>query len=356
MLSDQLGHIIHNQLCNQRLVVLPGFGGFVLDLIPSELDELRNRIHPPSETVIFNAKLDHNDGVLISTVAEDLELSYTQADNWVTDAISELRFRLENNETVNWKGVGTLKNSLEGQVEFTYNGDKALQGEVFGLKPLSLSIAEKDNVDKVRELVAADGPVVTAARTIPLKRIARYAAAAVTIGILAWIPFQKGMDGNGKMLVHQLNPFAVASEVSFSPRDYQENWLPKGLEKPDVLANRYEMEYLSLHLTEDNNPGIVVKTDAVPSQEVTPREALEVEQTETHPTSFVVIAASYPAKKDALKYVADMKKRGFGAEYAGTDESGHLVAYGSYDSLEDANSMLASVSISNKQARIVSGN
>ncbi len=355
MLSDQLGHIIHEQLCNQRLVVLPGFGGFVMEIIPSELDELRNRIHPPRETVLFNTKLEHNDGLLISTIAQNHELSYASADNWLTDAISEVRFRLENKETIHWAGVGTLKKTLEGKVEFHFEGDEALFGDGFGLRPLSLHIAEKDNVDKIRKLVTADGPVATAARTIPLKRIVRYAAAAVTVGLLMWIPFQKGIDGNGQMLVHQLNPFAVNTDVSYAPRTYQENWLPKGLEKPDALSERHDKEFLSLHVANSSGAGIVVKTDAVPLNELTSDSTIVEEIPDTTPTSYVVIAASFSSKKGALNYVADMKKRGFGAEYAGTDETGHLVAYGSYDSLEDANSMLASVSLSNKEARIVSG-
>ena len=50
-----------------------------------------------------------------------------------------------------------------------------------------------------------------------------------------------------------------------------------------------------------------------------------------------------------------MIKRGFSAEYAGTENSKHLVAYGTYASIDDAQKMLSSVSLSNKEARIVSG-
>lgn len=355
MLSDQLGHIIHTQLCSEQLVVLPSFGGFVMDNVPSELDELRNHIQPPGKTVLFNAKLVHNDGLLIAAIAQEQKLSYATADTWLTDAISELRFRLENRETINWTGIGTLKKSISGQIEFGFDGDAALQGDTFGLKPLSLQIAEKDNVDKVREMVAADGPVATAVRTIPLKRITRYAAAAVAVGFLLWIPMQTGVMQHGKTLVHQLNPFVISMETAYTPRNFNEDWLSKGLENPDALADRFQQEYLSINLTENPTNSIVVKTDAIPSNEVEIVEEVASEPISKTASTYQVIAATFNTKAKAADYVADMIKRGFGAQYAGKDESGHLVAYGAYDSLEDANKMLASVSLSNKKAWIVAG-
>ncbi|MCF8465398.1 MAG: SPOR domain-containing protein [Flavobacteriales bacterium] len=354
MLSNQLGHIINEQLRNQRLVVLPGFGGFVKDRISAELDELRNRIHPPKNTVIFNARLSHNDGLLIAAFADENEVCYSTADKLLTDSISELRFRLNNGETIVWEGLGNLKKSIEGSIEFEAAATPEIQDEFFGLKPVSLSRVEKDNVDKVRQLVAADGPVVTTVRTLPIKRVATYAAAAVAVGFLAWIPIQNGALNNGKMLAHQLNPFAITTEASYAARQFDENWLSKGFERQDALAAKYDQEYLSLYLAKNSSNPIVVKTDAIPSTEVNSEEgAWEITE---NAASYKVIAATFRTKNEAADYVATMIKRGFGAEYAGQEGNSYMVAYGTYSSIEDAKNMLASVSLSNKEARIVSGN
>lgn len=355
MLSNQLGHIISKQLREQPLVVVPGFGGFVKDQMSAELDELRNRIHPPKNTVAFNARLSHNDGLLIAALATENQIPYSKADNLLTDAISDLRFRLNNGETVVWEGLGSIKKSVEGSMAFEAAAIPQFQDEFFGLKPVSLNRIEKDNVDKVRELVAADGPVATKVRTLPIKRIATYAAAAVAVGFLMWIPIQNGALNNGKMLAHQLNPFAITTEASYSARQFDESWINKGFEREDALSAKYEKEYLSLYLAENAAKPIVVKTDAIPSTEV----ELEAEgnwEIVENATSYKVIAATFRTKNEAADYVAKMIKRGFGAEYAGNDNSGHLVAYGTYNSLADAKKMLASVSLSNKEARIVSGN
>ena len=358
MHSHQLGHIITKLLSRQPLVVLPGFGGFVKDQVSAELDELRNRIHPPRNTVIFNVKLSHNDGLLVATVADELDLSYSDADKWLTDAISELRFRLNNGETISLDGLGTLRKAIEGNVEFKALDVPEIQDEFFGLKPISLKPVEKDNVDKVREFVAADGPVATKVRTLPIARVAKYAAAAAAVGFFLWLPIQQGVVNNGKMLAHQLNPFAVSIEVAYQAREFKEDWISKGFEKQDVLSDQFTLEYLKLHLTKNATNAIVVRTDAVPSSEVhleaeeIPTESNSIDKTTT---SFKVIAATFNSRSEAADYVAKMIKRGFGAEYAGVENSKHLVDYGTYSSLQDANKMLKSVRISNKEARIVSG-
>ena len=171
-----------------------------------------------------------------------------------------------------------------------------------------------------------------------------------------WIPIQKGMNGNGKMLVQQLNPFALNTESTYTPRSFKNGWLSKGLEKQDLLADRFQQEYVSLNLTDNTANAIVVKTNTDRAGEHGTVEPVKAVTIHKNAATFSVIAASFSTKVEAEAYIADMEKRGFGAEYAGQEKGRFLVAYGSYTSLQDAERMLASVSLSNKQARIVSGN
>ncbi|MGB0369322.1 MAG: SPOR domain-containing protein [Flavobacteriales bacterium] len=354
MISNELGHIVSKQLNEQPLAVLPGFGGFVKDHVGAQLDELRNRIHPPKNTVVFNARLVHNDGLLVASVSADSDITYAEADMWLTDAISELKFRLDNTETVSWEGLGQLKKSVDGVIEFHAVDVAEIQDEFFGLKPVALRPVEKDNVDKARELVAVDGPVIKTIRTIPLKKVASYAAAAVFAGLLIWTPINTDLLSNGKTLVHQMNPFATNSNAVYSPRSFNDAWLAQGFEKEDALSDKFQKEYLNLYLTKNTANPIVVKTDAIPSEEVAIIHNEPIAELPKEASSYQVIAATFSSKSDAADYVAKMIKRGFGAEYAGTENSKHLVAYGTYNSIEDAQKMLSSVSLSNKEARIVS--
>ena len=105
-----------------------------------------------------------------------------------------------------------------------------------------------------------------------------------------------------------------------------------------------------MHLRHGSNRNAIPSTEEDQGTEVTASPINE------KASFFRVIAATFATRSMADEYVAKMIARGFGAEYAGKDASGHLVAYGCYTSIEDAKKMLASVSLSNKEARVVYGN
>lgn len=352
MHSDQLGHIICEQLREEPLAVLPGFGAFVRDRVGASLDEQRGRIEPPHHTVIFNVRLTHNDGLLMAAVAQKMELSYADADTWITEAITELRSRLSAGETVTLEGLGELSLSAEGAIGFKAVQTPNVQNLFFGLRPTSVQLVEKDNVDKVRELVGSDGSVVMKMRTLPLKRIASYAAAAVAVGFMMWIPIQRGGLPNSSSLVQELNPFAAVSETTYAPRSFDENWLPKGFETTRKRISSSDGNRMNLSLTEGTSKTVFIRNEATTNVEDVPLEHTPSSTT----TSYKVIAATFATRSEAADRVAKMIKRGFAAEYAGQDAQGHMVAYGTYSSLEDAEATLRSVQLSNKEARIVSGN
>lgn len=355
MLIDELGHIILTQLNEQPLVVLPGFGGFVKDQVSAELDTSRGRIHPPKNTIVFNSRLSHNDGQLIAAIATEQEVSYNEADVWLTDAISELKFLLEHERQAEIPGIGTLKKTLEESLVFEVVDEPLLVDDFFGLKPLSAKPIEEDNLDKAKKLVSPEGLVATKVRTLPIKQIAKYAAAAVTIGLIAWLPVQNGALQNGKMLAQEFNPFSTKTEAAYSSRTFNENWLNKGFEREDVLADKFSKEFISLYVSDNAKNAIVVKTDAIPTElgSTLDESATKIESPIEEASRYRVIAATFKSRSEAANYVAKMIKRGFGAEYAGVKNNQHLVAYGTYNSKADAEKMLASVSLSNKQAQIV---
>ena len=61
-------------------VILPGFGGFVANYKPANIDDNLNIVSPPSKAVGFNRNLSKNDGLLINRLAESENLSYLEAE------------------------------------------------------------------------------------------------------------------------------------------------------------------------------------------------------------------------------------------------------------------------------------
>ncbi len=318
MYAHQLGQIIQQLLQQHPMVIVPGLGGLVTERVPAKLDAHRGRMVPPSMTVLFNAQLDHNDGLLAQRVATHWGFAPLEADLWLTDAISELRFTLAKGEAVQWQGIGTLRQDHMGQLRFTPDADSIPLLDAFGLRPLQVVEVQRERDIKVIALHTA--------RTLPIKRIAGYAAAAMVAGIMIWLPFQQGVVDNGKHLVAEMGLMTSGNQMAYTPRMFQPTW-----QMP--------------------TPEAVEETIAVTADTV----AVEVEEEAVaYPTQFHVVAASFADRTAADAHLAKLQQRGFVAEYAGVDAQGaHLVAYATYASVADAEAMLASVSLSNKEARIV---
>ena len=51
-------------------VIIPDFGGFISNYIPSRFDPFRNVFLPPTKEIVFNSKINKNDGLLINHLVE----------------------------------------------------------------------------------------------------------------------------------------------------------------------------------------------------------------------------------------------------------------------------------------------
>lgn len=58
-------------------VVVPGFGGFITNLISSQIKD--DFLLPPSKKIGFNSLLNHNDGLLAHHIANELQCDYQNA-------------------------------------------------------------------------------------------------------------------------------------------------------------------------------------------------------------------------------------------------------------------------------------
>lgn len=323
MYIQQLGHIVNGLLTSHSAVIIPGFGGLILERVPAQLDPQRGHISPPSDVLMFNARLQHNDGLVMQAVAEKWDFPLSEADSWLTDAITELRFVLNGGGRVEWPSVGTFSRNVEGRIHFVAAGDRATAPDAFGLRPLQLTEVQRSSDLRIR--------TIDAARALPAKRIVGYAAAAMAVGLLAWLPFQQGVVDGGKQLVAEMGLMNLQTQATYTPRAFAPLW-------SSALSTSVVQEEVPVDVSLVNEEG--GHTSMV-----------------TYPTQFHVVAATFGSRSEAEALQNKLEDRGFAAQLAGTDADGqHIVSYGLYDGLHNAESMLASVRLSNSKARIFPAN
>lgn len=323
MYAQQLGHIVNGLLRRHSMVILPGFGGLVSERVPAQLDPQRGRLTPPSDALMFNARLHHNDGLLVQAVAEKWDFRLHEADSWLIDAITEMRFVLNGGGNIAWPGVGTFNRNVEGRIHFVAATDRASAADTFGLRPLQLTEVQRTTDIRIR--------TIEAARALPAKRIVGYAAAAMAVGLLAWLPFQQGVVDGGKQFVAEMGLMNLQTQATYVPRTFVPLW------GSSALYNDVVIEEGTADINTASEESNHIASTAV-----------------SYPTRFHVVAAAFGTRNEAESFRAKLESRGFQAQLAGTDARGyHAVSYGLYDGLSNAESMLASVRLSNSSAHIL---
>ncbi len=204
---DLSQHII-GLLKETDCVIVPDFGGFIANYLPANLDEAHRRILPPGKEILFNPKINKNDGMLIQYVSENEGLTYLQAKQYLQafrdQAISDLYQGLP----VKFEGLGYLQLTHSGAWTFVSSQPK-VNTETFGLPALTLS--EK----KYSEPVLTIRPQQTI--SLPGRKSQWVRVAASVALLVAFSLFPKPGEMPQRLQTSNINPFSILSPTQSDP-------------------------------------------------------------------------------------------------------------------------------------------
>jgi cell division septation protein DedD len=126
--------IIRELLFGHDCVIVPGFGGFVCNYMPSRIDRSSGTFHPPVRQITFNRNLLHNDGLLIQKICST-GITYGDARSMVEEYVSGIRKKLERGEEVRLEKIGAFSKNHEGSLEFEPDANVNYHLDSFGLEP-----------------------------------------------------------------------------------------------------------------------------------------------------------------------------------------------------------------------------
>lgn len=146
---DLLSKMVKELILDNDVVVLPGMGAFVADMVPSTFSDKGYTINPPYRRLCFRPKPDEGD-ILVKLYADSNDVSVEVADRILRGFLSELKSVVHQKKTVILPGLGRLRATKENNLFFVPNADLDIYPEGFGLEPLSLKTHQE-----TREEVAA---------------------------------------------------------------------------------------------------------------------------------------------------------------------------------------------------------
>jgi hypothetical protein len=296
-------------LLDYDCVTIPGLGGFILQSQPALINRAKNRLLPPSRTISFNSLLNHDDGLLISSVAKSGQLSYGDAGAIVAEFAEEIKQAVLEGKSAIIEGIGEFSRGPEDKIQFRQSDRENFSREAFGMAPVNL---------------------------YPLNMNRNTARLTQKPADRKLKPSRERLPGSVKWTV------AVSLPVIL--------FLLYGIIFPQSIQDiytQYSGILFNYHRVEINNEStppvasVVIETPAsVASKEepvkedktVRPGPEIQVKQ------KYYIIGGCFEHQENADKFYSELSSRGFNAEKAGTTGRGHIRI--SYKSFEDKSSAL----------------
>jgi len=100
-------------------VIIPEFGGFISNYKPAVFNSNTNTFTPPLKEVVFNSKINKNDGLLVNYLVENEGIGYKEAHQFIQNFVDQAHFHLAKGESIEWKNFGNFKMDKSGNVIFT---------------------------------------------------------------------------------------------------------------------------------------------------------------------------------------------------------------------------------------------
>ena len=110
---------IERLLLTHECVILPKFGGFVLQILPATYEEEEYSFRPMRKEVMFNVTLQHTDGLLSESYMQTYGVDYRKAQLMLEEDIEALNVSLEQDKRITLGRIGTFSIGEEGQTIFT---------------------------------------------------------------------------------------------------------------------------------------------------------------------------------------------------------------------------------------------
>jgi cell division septation protein DedD/nucleoid DNA-binding protein len=147
-----LGKYIQTLLPEHDTVIIPGFGAFISEYKPAQINEKTGEMSPPSSHVRFDPNIRFNDGLLAGHISIVEDISIAQANRMIDTEREEIYYRLDKGETVTIDNLGILFFNADRQIQFNHTGQDNLLMDAFGLGTTLLV----DEPEPVEEAIPAE--------------------------------------------------------------------------------------------------------------------------------------------------------------------------------------------------------
>lgn len=194
-----LYNTIYQLVCDNDCVIIPGFGGFVTNRFPADVDFSKQEFYPPSRKVAFNENLSLSDGLLLNYISQTENVSWADAEQIVKSFVDELNEKLSDGKTLTFDDLGSFSRRT-GSLVFVPNTANLLD-EAFGLATFNFPMLPSVSKPRIESAIIKGTPDKNGKKNRKGRAIAwSLSAVAVIAGLVCMSLYMGWFDrlfGNG---------------------------------------------------------------------------------------------------------------------------------------------------------------
>ncbi len=307
-MNKPVEHYISELLFLHDCVILPNFGGFVGNPQSAKLNKITGILSPPSKQILFNANLKTNDGLLITHISNQENISHDSAKNEVVDFAIQISTKLHSSKVLRIYKIGLFTLGKERNIIFLQDNANNYSLDAFGMKATHNKAISR--VNEVEEKIVSTIQSIRTQNRNP-RVFLRAAAVIIPLVALSYLSIsQQDRINNIYAQMATLNPFSTTEKIEET--------------SPIIMAKPYEPTPIrNIEIIE--SPKIIEMPIA--EEVATP---IIIQQ-----HTFYIIAGAFSEQKNADKMVAKLKKWNYNTEIV-EGENLRRVSYNSFANKEDA--------------------
>ena len=138
---------IYPLLKEYNCVVIPNFGSFVCRNISAKFSENHTQLLPPNKEIVFNKNLKENDGVLIKTISDLRNISYSESEKKINSWVKKINKKINSGKSISFQNIGLLR-KVDKNFIFEVNRNSIFLKSSYGL--LAVDSLEVNNTKVIK--------------------------------------------------------------------------------------------------------------------------------------------------------------------------------------------------------------
>jgi len=366
---------ISELLFEHECVVLPGFGGFITNEKPAQLNPVTHQFRPPFREILFNVQLIANDGLLAKHIAEKESISYRLAKQKVEQFIAWCRTELEAGRQTEFIKIGNLSFDNVRNIAFEQDHQINYNPDSFGLNSLvSPAIKRASQEEKIKDIILPVSGIkkrtdrkaerISDKKSSKSKRSVYRFPIAIAALLFAVVLITSMFLPQKSSMISIAGLFPSSStEIEIVPN---ENQVQQKDAKPvieevslPIAESADETVEREIVLDIGNETGFVKNDDKIVEESPEERKAVEPELVPDNTKAainktaaklksvgrqYYIIAGSFSKEENANKLIAQLAEKGYSATVADTNKNGmYRVAYAGFSDKADAKQELLAI-------------